>query len=242
MRRSRQIGRRLVRGATSALLAGSLLLLAPQAAMAQGRPAERPQSAAAASTDNGPPADAGTSDQPGEHANGNANSNRRPEPAAAERPEQAAGPADESSDADSTDAVAATPSSSGEDQQPTTNQAGATDNAQSSPAAPAPQAADTAHVAGSAPRTPGATAEAVTATTPAPRISDIEPSDPVALSPITAAGDIDAATRIQTAIGSSHRSSADGLPIDPLVPASLGLLLLARALRRPRPDERTHTL
>ena len=259
MRRSRQIGRRLVRGAASTLLAGSLLLVAPQAAMAKGRPAELP-AAAAANADSGQPAD--RAEGPDQREESENNDDRgKPEhagdengdDAADQRGEHAAGPADDSdpqadenSDPNDTAATPAAADSQHEGQQPTTNQAGSNDDDQSSSAAPAPQAADTAHVASSAPRTPVATAEAVTATTltptAAPDVNDIEAADPAPLSTITAAGEIEAAPDAETTLGATHSGVSNGIPIDPLVPASLGLLLLARVLWRPSPENRTYEL
>lgn len=123
-------------------------------------------------------------------------------------------------------------------------------------------ASGTSTAAATASREPSDTSEVVLVTTPADPSAEadtrsvedlaqtiITADQPIPMGDVNAAGSVDPALRpmlrVIAAAGptSVPTSSPGGLLLDPLVPVSLGLLLLARALRRqPPPDDRTYSL
>ena len=247
MRRSRQIGFRLTRGATSAFLAGSLLLVAPQAALADDPRVEQNERDNERGDDKDHDRDSNEEreerDERGDDRNEERpvtdedNHERPAGPAMTAPPGQAEQAASDDEADGATGDSSGSPEGHGGEVAPRSN---------STPAEPAP-GADTAVAAASASRSPGDTAEAVTATTPslAPSFpvaanrpsTSITPATPVDRADVNAAGGIEPATFAPTVTGLTSKATT-GLPIDPLVPASLGLLLLARALRRPTRDDR----
>lgn len=216
MRHTRHIGLRLVRALAGSLLVGSLLLLSPTAAFAgEGKGAASEQRH--------------EGEAPG-HQDDHT-------PPAAERVQET--PASEQ----------ATPLR----QEPPSETAPSSPTSQRDRSLPEP-ASPTAQAATSADRSPGATAGAVLETTPAKAAANRElpaalnePVDPIPLGEVSAAAsdpiEVVAQAVPSTSFTSRPASSTGGLALDPLVPASLGLLLLARALRRqPSADDRTYSL